>query len=334
MTVEPAQQGSNLPAQQEFGATGLEDFGVGDAVIPRIKIVQAEGLWQDTLSGEKFQTLRFIILGMTKQRILWHQVVDDGDAPMCKSPEFNTGYPNLEQGGKKAFPWQLAGFDPNDFPEDPATGSKPLPCASCQLKEWNTHPSGSGTPYCAEQWSLSILYDAGNDSWQPAILTLQKSNIKPIKSYLTAFARSNQPAFTAICTGTLKVQSRGTVDYSVATFTKEGPSDSANWMEYADQFVQMRDYLTRPPRPSEDAQAAQAQQPAPQQVQSVQVQEPPAQQAPPSQPAPTQAPPVQQAPVEQAPPPVQQQAPAPPAPQPAAPPAQTPPAAANNDLPF
>lgn len=353
MTVEPHQaSGQQLANPEDFGTTGLEDFGLTDAVIPRIKIAHKDGQWEDNLSGARYDTLRFIILGMVKQRILWHTEVDEGDSPMCKSPDFQTGFPNLDAPVKKSFPWAKSGFDPNSVPTDPESGSKPLPCSSCALKDWGTHPNGS-TPYCAEQWTLAILFDPDGDgqTWVPAILSLQKSSIKPIRSFLTAFARTNKPAFTAICEGTLKVSTRGAVDYSTPTFKHAGSTDQENWLEYSQQYLQMRDYLMQKPRSSEeDAPAASTDNswPSQQQQQSAPQQDPWANQQQTQPPAEDPWANQQQAPQQSAPPPQnqappqQQSAPPQQAPQQTPPPQTAPPqnqpeaqsAPPKSDLPF
>ena len=36
----------------------------------------------------------------------------------------------------------------------------PLPCDSCALKEWDTHPKG-GKPWCAEQITFPIMQERG-----------------------------------------------------------------------------------------------------------------------------------------------------------------------------
>lgn len=353
MTVEQhVQSGGQLANPEDFGATGLEDFGVTDSVIPRLQIVHKEGVFKDNLSNLTYHPLRLIILGLVKQRILWHPEVDDKDPqPMCKSNDFQTGYPNLELTGKRAFPWDKSGYDPNSVPV--VGEQKPLPCANCQLKEWGSHPNGSN-PYCSEQWTLPVYFDASGDAkedaWSPALLTLQKSSIKPLRAYLTPFSRTNKPAFTSVCEVTLKVNTRGQVDYSIPTFTPIGESDRSRWMEFSDQFQQMKGYLQQPPRSFDEdggePQMSSNQNTAPQQ-QAQTYSDPndpwatsqPAQQAPPAQqqaPAqepvqqvqqpsapPQTAPPVQQ-PVQEA-PPQQVSTPAPaPAPAPAG----------SNDLPF
>src|SRR5690606_15412571 len=142
--------------------TGLEDFGMEDAVIPRLKIVHKEGVFEDSLSGEKFETISLVILGLVKQRILWHQTVDDGDMPMCRSANHDTGFPNLsdDQPKEKRFPWEKSGFRPEDYQDE--DGNFRLPCSGCNLKEWKSHPDGK-RPYCSEQFTLPVLYSDNPD---------------------------------------------------------------------------------------------------------------------------------------------------------------------------
>ena len=249
MTIDQTSGGAvAIPDDYQWDTTGLEDFKASDAVLPRIKIIQTEGVWQDNLSNRKFQTLRFVVLGLVKQRVLFHHNVEDNDVPMCKSSDFDTGFPNPDAPTKKSFPWELSGFNPNDFPPD-AEGNVKLPCAGCQLKEWGSSPI-SEAPYCAEQFTLPIYFDSSDDlsgQFAPAILTLQKSSIKPIRNYLTSFATSGKPPFLAIAQGTLRTQQRGQVTYSIPTFVREAESDRSKWMEYSEQFQDMRRYLQRPP---------------------------------------------------------------------------------------
>jgi hypothetical protein len=249
----------NLPAtQQDDLYTGLEDFGVEDAVIPRLQIVHKEGLFKDNLNGSTFPKVRLIVLGMAKQRIMWHPTVDDNDKPMCRSADFETGFPTISDVPKeKLFPWHLSGFDPSHFPPD-EDGQVQLPCASCKLKEWNTHPNGK-TPYCSEQWTMPVQYDGFNPEtgeysgvYSLALLSLQKSSLKAIRSYLTSFSRPPvQPAFTAVCEATLTLKSRGQVDYSEPSFRIVGKTDPANYQEYSMQARDLRNYLRRAPEPVE-----------------------------------------------------------------------------------
>jgi len=233
--------------------TGLEDFSMEDAVIPRLSIVHKEGQFRDSLSNEQFSKLNVIILGLVKQRVLWHPDVDDDDWPMCRSANHTTGFPNMNenQPKEKTFPWEKSGFDPNDYPpgED---GLIRLPCSGCQLKEWKSHPDGK-RPYCTEQFTLPLLYDPRDSGdWVPALITFQKTGLKPLKSYLTSFARSRQPAYTAITEIGLDMMRRGSTDYSVPNFKRIGDSEEPHWREYAVNYRTMRDFLVADPSSREE----------------------------------------------------------------------------------
>lgn len=233
--------------------TGLEDFDMEDAVIPRLSIVHREGQFKDSLSNEQFDSVKVIILGLVKQRILWHPTVDDGDRPMCRSSDHNLGFPNMsdDQPKEKRFPWEKSGFDKADYPADD-DGLIALPCSGCQLKEWGSHPDGK-RPFCSEQFTLPVLYDPReDDSWVPAIMTFQKTGLKPLKSYLTSFARSKNAAFQAVTEIGLNLQKRGQTDYSVPWFKRVGDTDDSNWREYSSSFRTMRDFLVAPPGARED----------------------------------------------------------------------------------
>lgn len=240
-----------LQKPEQYGTeieTGLEDFGMEDAVIPRLSIVHKEGQFKDSLSNEQFDTINVIILGLVKQRVLWHPDIEDGDWPMCRSANHEIGFPNTneKQPKEKTFPWAKAGFDPNDFPADDA-GHIRLPCSGCQLKEWKSHPDGK-KPYCTEQFTLPVLYDPRDSGdYVPAIITFQKTGLKPLKSYLTSFARSRQPAYTAITQIGLDMAKRGSTDYSIPNFRRIGDSDESDWREYAVNYRTMRDFLTADP---------------------------------------------------------------------------------------
>lgn len=323
----------NLPALPDNFGTGLEDMQASDAVIPRLTIAHKEGKFEDNLSGEQFGVVNLVILGLVKQRVLWSPTVDDGDAPMCKSTDNITGFPNDDAPKDKRFPWAKSGFDKNDYPED-SDGLRNLPCSGCQLKEWGTHPNGK-SPWCTEQWTLPVMYDGqdydGNFSgvYSPAIFTLQRSGVKAIRAYLTNFQRTGQPAFVNIAQCKLEVNTRGDVTYSTPKFSRVGATDQGEWPSYATQFMQIREYLTRRPV-NDDAEPVEAGQnnvnTAPAQAAPAQVAPAPQQQAAPAPQQAAQAAP-EAAPAQAAPAPQQQAAQAP---------AQTPPAAADDDedLPF
>jgi len=269
--------------------TGLEEFDQTDMVIPRLQILHKEGRFRDTLTNEEFAPLeRAILLGLVKQRILWHSTVDDGDLPMCKSPDHNTGYPNVDEDTKKdkRFPWDLSGFKQSDF-----SGDQPqLPCEGCKLKEWETHPDGK-KPYCAEVYQLPLMYAPNEDSdlWIPAIVAFSKTGLKTLRNYLSGFQRRQAPLFSAVTRVELELNKRGGNIFSTPKFTKVDDIPQADWREHSLNFSSMKAFLQRPPREFEDEGG-----PAPSDN-TARPPEQPSQQAapPPEEPASTETPPAE-----------------------------------------
>lgn len=217
-------------------STGLEDFDTTDFVMPRLKIDGPSACFVDQQSKESFPKLEVILLGLVKQRILWDEEVDEGDKPLCKSPNFNEGFPDVER-----FPWAQAGFSKTE---------DPLPCQNCTLAEWGTHPKGK-TPWCTEQHTYPLLM-VHEDQLSPAILTAQRSGIKASRSYLSSFARSKTPTFTVVTELSLTAQKRGSVQYAVPGFKKLEKSDKDQWGWFAEQYRSIREYLTQPPQARTD----------------------------------------------------------------------------------
>lgn len=232
---------------------GLGDFNASDMTVPRIKIIHNEGVYQDTLSNEKFETLDVILFGLVKQRILWDPEVSDDAIPLCKSFNFKAGLPPEAD----AFPWDAAGFDQADAEANADdTYGLVLPCDGCGLKEWGTDPKNGKAPWCTEQHTYPLAYNAGTAEdpvWAPAILTVQKTGIKPSKAYCTSFKTRRKPLFEVVTTLGLTSEKRGSVTYSTPIFSKGEPTDPAMYDAYKENYISMRDFLTTPPvRDDED----------------------------------------------------------------------------------
>lgn len=229
---------------RKYAGVGMEDIDQTDIVVPRLKIEHAEGKYLDTLSNETFEKLECVVLGVVKQRSLFPAVMDEEShkPPLCKSNDFTYGNPSEE------FPWAASKLDPAVL-----GSSGPLPCASCHLKEWGSHPT-TNTPWCAEQHIYVLMTPAG-DTWAPMLLTVQKTGIKPSKAYITNYARAKQPMFVAKTRLGLDLNKRGSVKYSIPTFEKLGPTDPDLWDGWAAEFTSIRDYLRMPPM-REDAAVA------------------------------------------------------------------------------
>lgn len=244
MTVVPI--ASALPE----GYTGMDDLSNDDLTMPRLQIGSNEraGVFIDGLSGEHLESVDVIILGIVKQRILWPSSMGATKSqPLCRSLDFETGTPDPGNDEfKSKFPWAASGYDEATV----AAEGGNLSCAACPLKEWGSHPDpDKKAPWCNEQIVLAILL---GPAFAPAILTVQGSNLKPTKSYLTSFKRDKLPPFTCHTKITLDVQTRGTVTYSVATFTKAEATDQALWGEYVTTYQGIERFV-KTPRVREDA---------------------------------------------------------------------------------
>lgn len=324
MTVENTTGREVAHVTEDMSGLGLEDASISDIVIPRLRILHKKGMIADNLSSTEYPRLRVILLGLVKQRIMWHEDVEDEDRPQCKSPNFEQGFPNVDEDTlkKKRFPWDVSNFSADDFPASSGVnGLVTLPCAQCKFKEWGQDKK---PPLCSEQHTYPLLYDTAQEgeeeSWVPALFTVQKTGIKPSRNYLSAFVQSKKPMFTAVTELTFSQHSRGSVEYSVPIFKRIGNTEPELWEEYANTFRTIRDFAKQAPRSKDSddyyGEAENNANTAPAATTTV-VQEP-VQQA-----APTQAP------VQQAPAPAQEAAP--PA---AAPPAASTPADDDGDLPF
>lgn len=234
---------SNLPAVPSAPQVeGLEDFDATDMVMPKLDIAHTDGQWVDSLSGEKFDNIEVILLGLIKQRILWPtEMAAEKEAPLCKSYNFTEGRPDPVNPSR--FPWKSSGFAMSDYVD----GENPpaVSCEGCALKEWGSNPKGD-TPWCSEQHTFAILLPIIGGGWSPAVMTLQRTGIKPSKAYMTAFARSQSPLFVTTTKLGLTVQKRGTVTFSVPTFERGTPTDQADHASYAAQYRHIREFIGTP----------------------------------------------------------------------------------------
>jgi hypothetical protein len=250
MTVVPSEGGGTVATTDEYENIGLEDIGAGDVVIPRLQILHRDAKFKNNLSGEEYEKLDVILLGLVKQRIFWDEDPDEGDRPKCKSPDFERGFPNTSEDipKDKRFPWDLSNFNPADFPpEQGLNGLVTLPCASCIFKEWDK--GNWKNPPCNEQHTYPLLYtpDEG-ENWIPALYTVQKTGIKPSRQYISSFAQSKTAMFTVRTTLGLTLQSRGTVEWSVPTFQRGVATEREDWGYYAQQLKSIREFIRQPPR--------------------------------------------------------------------------------------
>jgi hypothetical protein len=249
----------NLPAVQqaleEYG-TGLEDISADEVAIPRITINHADGVFKDRLTGEEFPEMHGILLGMIKQRVMWHpEISENSDSrPQCKSSDAQTGYPNLEGPRlEDKFPWQDApGLDLNSLPKD-EHGRVVIACATCPFAKWGEKKPGKTTsepPRCSERHTYPIMYTTqpGLPIDRAGIFSVQRSGIKDSKTFLAGFVQTKMPLFSAYVTIALLRKKRGMVNYAIATFKKTGPVPQEDWADYAKELAGIREFLRQSPR--------------------------------------------------------------------------------------
>lgn len=235
---------------------GLDDIKPEDmGAPPRITIEHHEAVFKVSGSGEEFSTANFIILGLVRQRTMWHPEIPDGESPppMCKSPDFVNGFPELSEEVKAdfRFPWDASGMKPNMLVDNGPGVKKSVACSDCRFKEWGTDPK-SDRPWCSEEFTLPVLYESASGEWLPALLTLKRSALKPVKNYMASFKSSKTPMFAYVTRVTLTQNKRGNVRYCVPGFGKGEATERENWQEYFDSFKGVRDYLKAFPQERAD----------------------------------------------------------------------------------
>jgi hypothetical protein len=222
---------------------GLEDFEPSDMMVPTWRLDHGEGVVVDSLSGERFEKAEVIITGLVKQRTLWAaEMSETKEMPLCRSLNFTAGVPDQEN--PKRFPWAAAGFNYDDYKVGGDDATLELPCEGCQLKEWGSHPKNQ-TPWCAEQWVFSLMTKTG-ETWSPAILTLQRSNLQAARAYVTSFARSRSPLFVCTTKLTCTLNKRGTVKYTTIAFAKGTDTPEELHDDFADQYRRIREFIQTP----------------------------------------------------------------------------------------
>ena len=259
-----------VPAQAARPAgdiEGLEDVDSSDLTMPYLRIIGREGVFQDSLSNEKFEQLDVVMLGLVKQRVLWPpQMEENGPKePLCRSRNFTQGVPGdrFRAAFNGVTPQQASGFSHEEI-DAAQQGGAPLECTRCNLKNWNSRPDGQNPPWCTEQHTFLVLLNNTPESFgYPAIFTVQRSAIKNSKNYLTSFTRSRQAMFTARTTLSLDVRSRGDVSYSVPIFTRGTATDPALAEQFAATYRSGREFLQTKSQVDEEEVTVEVRQTAP-----------------------------------------------------------------------
>lgn len=261
---DSGQPGTDVAMPSDYD-TGLDDLG-SDLSVPRLKIAHKEGAFVDPSDNSKYGEIFCVILGLVRQRVLFDAKVDPSnpEKPMCKSPDTNIGFPNLNpENAKKAFPWDKAKLDPSQAGRD-EDGRTVIKCTTCHLKEWDSHPLGD-KPWCSEQFTLPILFapsleELVEHGGVPALISMQKTAIKPTKNYLKTFQMRKLGAYTAYAKISLLVEKAADNIYSKPVYTRVGDTPQVNWLDWVEQFNAISKFLKeqRPPAPDDGSETSDA----------------------------------------------------------------------------
>ena len=242
------------PPAINLAGLGLEDVEVSDLAMPRLTIDHARGVFVDSLSRAEYNPLDCVILGLIKGRVLWPVATGDSEKqrPLCKSLDAKTGLP------ADNFPYERA----PGIAYATANAADGLSCDTCALKDWGADNS---RPECAEQWTFPVLLRNAADGYSGvAILTLQRTAIKPAKAYVSSFVRGQMPMFTVSTVIKLVQQKRGMTAFCTPEFQQGPATDEASWGIWANEFLNVKRYLQTPrSEEAEQAQIAPAPAPAP-----------------------------------------------------------------------
>lgn len=240
MTIVETPANANLPAVPAGSAIpGLGDLDKGDLSIPRLKILHREALFEDSLSKETFTELDVIVLGLMKGRILWDTAMEDDAVPFCKSYDTECGHADPAE-----FPWDASGFDAADYDAEAPV----LPCAGCALKDWGSHPDPNReAPWCNLQHIHPVLMrDGAGEFTMPAILTVQKTGIKPSQDYSSSYQRARLPMFSSTTHLSLNALKKAGNPYCVPIFRKGVETDQDMWGEWTDLWYDIERIVKTP----------------------------------------------------------------------------------------
>lgn len=217
--------------QAEFGGgvpVGLENVGSDDLSLAIIRIDHEENKFLDSLTGQHYDELDGVILGLLKQRVLWDPDQDSKAPLLCKSRDANVGNPREE------FPWE----EYRKHGGQEVAGSETIACGSCSLAKWGTHPKND-TPWCSLQYAFPFAF--GTDEQVAGLLTVQRSSLKGAQKYISAFVRDAVPLFAFKTKITLNGNRKGTVKYSTPNFIRgEAIEDPALFRAWSDQYTQIK----------------------------------------------------------------------------------------------
>jgi hypothetical protein len=228
---------------------GLEQVDSSDIVMSKITIEHELGLFKDSLTGQTYESLDTVLLGVIKGRVLWDTDLEAKDPLMCKSNDHEIGYPTAVF-PKAAFEAKGGAWNPGGT----------IACESCPLAAWGSHPKDN-KPWCSEQMTFPLTL--GDAAQVGGTITFQRSALGPTRAYVSAFVRESKPMFLYRTLITLDRNKMGSKVYSVPKFVRgEAIEDLALLRSYAEQYTHIAEIWRKAPGDNDSTPAPAAAAPA------------------------------------------------------------------------
>lgn len=220
----PAPSSAMEEFMKEFGngaPAGLEDVGADDVALAMIKIDHTKAVFVDSLTGESYEEIDGVMLGLIKQRVMWDPDPDAKSGPLCKSHDSLTGHP------RDAFPWE-------SFKAHEPIGSHDVACGTCTFAQWGSHPKND-TPWCSAMYTFPVVI--GESPNVSGLLSFQRSGLAACKAYMSGFVRDRKPLFSHRTKISLEQSRKGTVYFCTPKFER-GPliEDITLWRAWQEAY--------------------------------------------------------------------------------------------------
>jgi len=216
VVVEPAEHRSNLPAVPSDDPSQYPPDE--ELPLPRLSIIQAmsdaaadnkPGLFYNNLTGETYEKITGVILGMGLSRVLG---VKKGEQPLCRS--FDNVHGDGEPGGE---------------------------CVKCLNSQWDRDKVPNVPPECRQNYDL-LFFD---EAEMPYIYQVYKTAIKPANYFIAAARSRNLPLYCFRVEITVKQIENDQGKFFVPYFRVTGQTNPTEWQRYHNDATRLLAVMRR-----------------------------------------------------------------------------------------
>ena len=213
--------------------------------IRAIKIDHKSGAFQLD-DGTQHDSFSGIPIGLVKHRIMWPSDESGNRTPICRSSDSQIGFPRVLD---RDHPHNVEAEFFNNVPlaVHPETNQVMINCFSCPHRGDGRRRQGQDGPRCTPEWSLVFGTATAGKAFA---LRLRGSSLWAAADYLKQFERAQTPAFTHHVHLSLTHSKGNGIKYATLVIDKAEATDHAEWKQWFDTFLQVREHLESPPRTS------------------------------------------------------------------------------------